>query len=367
MKQLNSFALSCLLALAVGVLTGMNGTSTTAVAQAGGAPAGEKTPLKVDRLDPAADRIVPAEAVLERVATGFTWTEGPVWTQGSLYFADIPGNSIHKWTPGAGVTTFLHPSGYKEAPSYLGPEPGSNGMTLDVRGRLTVAGHGQRNVYRLESLDPGAAVTVLADLYQGKRLNSPNDLVYKSNGDLYFSDPPYGLMTQNDSDPQKELKVNGVYRIPHALDLKPGSAPTRADLQLLVSDLTRPNGIAFSPDEKYLYVDNSEPKKIWMRYRVQPDGTLAEGKLLYDATADPRPGAPDGMKIDREGNIYSAGPGGVWIFTPEGKPLATILMPEKVANLTWAGPDRKTLYIAASSSIYRVRLKIAGAPLVRGH
>ncbi len=138
-------------------------------------------------------------------------------------------------------------------------------------------------------------------------------------------------------------------------------------MQLLVSDLTRPNGLAFSPDEKYLYVDNSEPKKIWMRYRVMPDGTLSEAKLLYDATADPRPGSPDGMKIDREGNIYSAGPGGVWIFSPEGKPLATIVMPEKVANLAWAGPDRKTLYITASTSVYRVHLMIAGASMIRGH
>jgi gluconolactonase len=238
-------------------------------------------------------------------------------------------------------------------------------MTLDSLGRLTVAGHAQRNVYRLESLDPGAPTTILADSYQGKRLNSPNDLVYSSDGALYFTDPPYGLRSQKDDDPDKQLKVNGVYRLPHALQQKPGAPPANADLQLLVSDLTRPNGIAFSPDEKYLYVDNSEPKKIWVRYRVQPDGSLTEGKVIYDATADPRPGAPDGMKVDEQGNIYSAGPGGVWIFSPEGKPLATILMPERVANLTWAGADRKTLYIAASTSVYRVQLKISGAPLTR--
>ena len=189
--------------------------------------------------------------------------------------------------------------------------------------------------------------------------------MYRSDGSLYFTDPPYGFRTQSDQDPDKELKVNGVYRLAHALTHRASTPPDRDALQLLVSDLTRPNGIAFSPDEKYVYVDNSEPKKIWMRYTVRPDGTLAEPKLLYDATADPRPGSPDGMKIDREGNIYSAGPGGVWIFTPEGKPLATIVMPEKVANLAWAGEDRKTLYIAASTCIYRVRLKIAGAPLVR--
>jgi gluconolactonase len=323
------------------------------------------TPLKVDRLDPSIDRIIPADAKLERVASGFTWVEGPVWAEGSLFFADIPGNNIRKWTPGAGVTTFLKPSGYKGAKEYGGPEPGSNGMTLDPRGRLTVAGHAQRDVYRLESLQPDAQITVLADQYQGKQLNSPNDLVYKSDGSLYFTDPPYGLASQKDDDPQKQLKVNGVYRIPQALDKKAGAPPARAELQLLVTDLTRPNGIAFSPDEKYLYVNNSEPKKIWMRYRVNPDGTLADAKLIYDATSDKRPGSPDGMKVDKEGNIYSTGPGGVWIFSPEGKPLGTILFGEKTANLTWAGPDHKTLYITASSTVYRVHLNIEGAPLTR--
>jgi gluconolactonase len=331
------------------------------------AAADDAVPLKIDRMDAAAGRIVPGGAKLERIATGFTWTEGPVWTNGGLYFADIPANCIHKWTPAEGVTTFLKPSGFTESRPYNGIEPGSNGMTLDLVGRLTVAGHAQRDVYRLESLSPGAPITILADSYQGHRLNSPNDLVYKSDGSLYFTDPPYGLETQKDSDPRKELQVNGVYRLPHAEQQKADAAPARGDLQLLVSDLTRPNGIAFSPDEKYLYVNNSEPKKIWMRYRVLPDGTLTEGKLLYDATSDPRPGNPDGMKVDVEGNIYSAGPGGVWIFSPEGKPLVVILIPEKVANLAWAGPDRKTLYICASTSVYRTHLKIAGAPMAKGH
>ncbi len=323
------------------------------------------TPLKVDKLDASIDGIIPADAQLERVATGYTWTEGPVWVNDSLFFADIPGNSIQRWTAGAGASTFLKPSGYKGSVPYGGPEPGSNGMTLDLSGRLTVAGHAQRNVYRLESLDAGAPVTILADSYQGKRLNSPNDLVYGSDGALYFTDPPYGFRTQKDNDPDKQLKVNGVYRLPHAAQHKAGAPPANSDLQLLLSDLTRPNGIAFSPDEKYLYVDNSEPKKFWVRYRVQPDGSLTEAKVIYDATADPRPGAPDGMKVDEQGNIYSAGPGGVWIFSPDGKPLATILMPERVANVAWGGADRKTLYIAASSSVYRVRLTIAGAPMIR--
>ncbi len=323
------------------------------------------TPLEVDKRDPAIDRIVPAGATLERIATGFTWTEGPVWAGGSLYFADIPANRIHKWTPGKGVTTFLAPSGYKGPHHYNGIEPGSNGMTLDARGRLTVAGHAQRDVYRLESLDPKAPVTLLADTFDGKRLNSPNDVVYKSDGSLYFTDPPYGLESQKDNDAEKRLQVNGVYRIPQALAHKPGTAPDRAGLQLLVTDLPRPNGIAFSPDEKYLYVNNSEPQKIWMRYSVQPDGTLTDAKQLYDATNDPRPGNPDGMKVDVEGNIYSAGPGGVWIFSAEGKPLGVILISEKVANVAWAGADRKTLYITASTSVYRAHLRIAGEPLIQ--
>ncbi len=361
----------CALVLMAGAMPSISlaQSAKSAASSSPAAPASSRavkiTALQVDWLDASSHRIIPSTAKLERVATGFKWLEGPVWANGSLYFADIPGNSIRKWTPGAGVSTLLTPSGYKGSAPFRGPEPGSNGMTLDARGRLTVAGHAQRDVYRLESFRPGADITVLADSYHGKRLNSPNDLVYRSDGSLYFTDPPYGLATQSDSDPQKQLHMNGVYRIPHALEQKPGAAPSNGDLQLLITDLPRPNGIAFSPDEKYLYVNNSEPKKIWMRYRVLPDGSLTDAKLLYDATADKREGAPDGMKVDREGNIYSAGPGGVWIFSPEGKPLATIIVPERVGNLAWGDADRKTLYIMASSSIYRVHLNIAGAPVVR--
>ena len=324
------------------------------------------TPLKVDRLDPSISRIIPAGAKLEKVTTGYGWVEGPVWAQGSLYFAAIHSNSIRKWTPGVGASIFMQPSGYKGSAPYGGPEPGTNGMTLDAHGRLTVAGHAQRDVFRLESLSPHAQVTILADSYQGKRLNSPNDLVYRSDGSLYFTDPPYGLRTQSDSDPQEGTQ--GERRLPH-----PSCAGAEArigarhagELQLLISDLPRPNGIAFSPDEKYLYVDNSEPKKLWCAIACCPTATLTDAKVLYDCTSDKRIGSPDGMKVDVEGNIYSAGPGGVWIISPQGKPLGIILMPERTANVTWAGADRKTLYIAASTSIYRVRLNIPGAPLIR--
>lgn len=368
MKRIAPLRLLGLMAAAISFSFLVSTTASTASSKPAplAAAADDKTPLKMDRLDPSIDKIVPAGAIVERIVTGFTWIEGPVWTDGRLFFAEIPSNSIRTWTPGKGVSIFLQPSGYKGSAPYGGSEPGTNGMTLDAHERLTVAGHAQRDVFRFESLDPKGQITILADTYQGKQLSSPNDLVYKSDGSLYFTDPPFGLRTQQDNDPEKQLAVNGVYRIPHALAQKPGAPPARAELQLLVSDLTRPNGIAFSPDEKYLYVNNSLPKKIWMRYRVKPDGTLTDAKLLFDDTADTRPGNPDGMKVDMEGNIYSAGPGGVWIFSPEGKPLGTILMPGRVANVAWAGADHKMLYITGSEGIFRVHLKIAGEPVVKG-
>jgi gluconolactonase len=320
----------------------------------------ESSTVKLETLDPSIHTLIDSNAQLEKLATGFKWTEGPVWiSAGYLLFAEIPSNSIRKWMPGAGVSIFLQPSGYKGSAPYGGPESGSNGMTLDKRGRLTVAGHAQRDVWRLESLNPDGQVTVLADHYDGKKLNSPNDLVYKSDGALYFTDPPYGLRTQSDSDPEKELKVNGVYRLANAASRAPGSAPDNGKLKLLVSDLPRPNGIAFSPDEKTLYVNDSQ-KKIWMRYTVEADGSVASGKLLGDASADTRDGAPDGMKVDTRGNLYSTGPGGIWIFSPKGEHIGTIDMPEKAGNLAWGDKDYKTLYIVASSSIYRVRMKVAG-------
>ena len=315
---------------------------------------------QIKRLDPALDQLVPAHPHLEKVATGFTWAEGPVWVNGHLMFADVSSNSIRTWAPGAGSSIFLQPSGYKGSAPYGGREPGSNGMTLDAQGRLTVAGHAQRDVWRFENLDPHAPVTILADTYQGKRLSSPNDLVYRSDGSLYFTDPPYGLRRQSDADPEKQLQVNGVYRIPNAPAQKPGAAPARDQLQLLVQDLSRPNGLAFSPDEKYLYVDNSEPEMFWMRYTVKPDGTLTDGNRFCDAGLYAKHGAPDGMKVDVQGNIYSAGPGGVWIFSAAGRHLGTIAIPEVVGNVAWGDADHRTLYIAATGSVYRIVLKVPG-------
>ncbi len=315
----------------------------------------------VQKLDPALDKLIASDAKVERVATGFNkWTEGPVWTRdGSLLFAEIPANNINRWKPGQKAEVFIHPSGYLGTEPYGGPEPGSNGMTLDADGRVTVAGHARRNVWRLESVDPKAQITVLADSYQGKKLSSPNDLVYKSDGSLYFTDPPYGLPTQGDQDPLKEQQINGVYRIPGARQQKPGAPPDRDKLQLIIKDLARPNGIAFSPDEKYLYIAESG-KKAWYRYKVQPDGSVTDGQMFLDASSEKLPGSPDGMRVDKEGNIYSAAPGGLWIISPEGKHIGTIKVPEVIGNLAWGDKDAKTLYVVASTSIYKIRTKIAG-------
>jgi len=321
----------------------------------------------VEKTDAGFDAIAPAGAKIEKLFTCCTWTEGPVWVHGPiaggksyLLFADIPGNRIMQWWPDDRLTVFLKPSGYQGTAPFTGPESGSNGMTLDPRGRLTVAGHARRNVYRLETMSGDTQLTVLADRYQGKRLNSPNDLVYARDGSLYFTDPPYGLPTQSDTDPQKELDFNGVFRVRDAASQKPGAAPDPGKLDLLIKDLTRPNGICFSPDEKILYIAVSDPQhKVWMRYDVKPDGTVANGQVFYDATSAPGDGGPDGIKVDEKGNLYGAGPGGVWVFSPEGKHLGTFKIPEKVANLNWGG-DGRALYITASSSLYRVHLMIPG-------
>ena len=316
----------------------------------------------IQKLDPALDQLIDVNTTVERVATGFNkWTEGPVWTHSqSLMFAEIPANNIIQWIPGQKASVFLHPSGYKGSAPFTGPEPGSNGMTVDSQWRLTVAGHAQRDVWRMEKLDPKSPITILADTFEGKPLNSPNDLVYKSDGSLYFTDPPYGLATQSDKDPEKKLAVNGVYRIPGARGQRAGAAPDRAHLQLLIKDLPRPNGIAFSPDEKVLYVSNSGPPK-WMRYSVQPDGSVTDGKVLFDPSGEKGMGGPDGIKVDHQGNLWGSGPGGVWILSPGGKHLGTIPAPERVGNLAWGDEDGKTLYIVASTSVYRIRTKVGGA------
>jgi len=299
----------------------------------------------VERLDSGLDAIVPAKATIERVAGGFKWPEGPVWVHsGFLLFSEIPSALIDKWTPDGKVTTYLGPAEFTMKDVAAAGVPGTNGLTLDKQGRLTICDQGNRRVTRWEK---DGHFTVLADRYQGKRFNSPNDLVYKSDGSLYFTDPPYGLEKQ-DKDPKKELPFNGVFRI------------AGGKVTPLIRDLTNPNGIAFSPDEHYLYVDNSEPQRLYMRYEVKPDETLGPGKVFYDLASTPGKNAPDGMKVDQKGNVYATGPGGIWIFSPEGKHLGTVKLPEIASNCAWGDPDGKTLYITASTGLYRIHLKIPG-------
>lgn len=313
---------------------------------------------QIVKLDPALDAIVPTGARVEKVADGFGFLEGPVWVHstnpGYLLFSDIPANVIDKWSPGGKASVFLAKSGFTgKDTSNVGYRInngradvtliGSNGVTLDKEGRVTFCQHGDRGVVRLEK---DGKRTVLADKYEGKRLNSPNDLVYKSDGSLYFTDPPFGL-PKLDQDPQKQLPFDGVYRW------------SNGKLQLLSKDLKGPNGIAFSPDEKYLYVNDSFAKTYW-RFEVQPDGGIANGKIFFDMSASKDEGVPDGMKIDQKGNIYGVGPGGVWILSPEGKHLGTIKAAEDPANLAWGDADGKTLYLTARTGLYRVRLNIAG-------
>ncbi|MFN3653564.1 MAG: SMP-30/gluconolactonase/LRE family protein [Armatimonadota bacterium] len=283
---------------------------------------------------PELNRIVPASARVEKVASGFTFTEGPVWRGGTLLFSDIPNNVIQQYDPATGrVTPYRQPSG------------NTNGSTLDSRGRLICCEHSGRRVSRQEA---DGSYTTLVDQYEGKRLNSPNDVVIKRNGALYFTDPPYGLGRQ-DEDPNKELPHNGVYRLHNG------------KLTLLTTELTRPNGLAFSPDEKFLYVANSDSaRKIWMRYPVRRDGTLGPGTVFADVTSNTEDGAPDGMKVDREGNVFATGPGGVWIFSPEGKHLGTIKPAEVPANCGWGGADGQTLYMTARSGLYRIRTGTGG-------
>ncbi len=311
--------------------------------QVGGAVDGGGT---IVRLDPAVDQIIPREARLEKLAGGFQFTEGPVWhPDGYLLFSDPNANTIYRWSPEGAVSVYRSKSGYTGVDIGAYRQPGSNGLTLDRNGLLTINEHGNRRVVRLER--PGN-ITVLADRYEGKRLNSPNDLVYKSDGALYFTDPPFGLPKAFD-DPAKELPFSGVYL------LRDGK------LTLLTKELSGPNGIAFSPDEKYLYVDNWDlARKVLMRYEVSPDGTISNGKVFYDFTSEPEEVALDGIKVDQKGNVYVSAPRGLWILSPEGKPLGRIEPPEHDANFAWGDEDGRTLYLTASTGLYRIRLNIPG-------
>ena len=305
----------------------------------------------VIRLDDRLDTLVPANAVIEKLAEGFEWSEGPVWVpdeEGYLLFSDIPVNTIYRWDEKSGLSPWLRPAGYAGSdPS--GAELGTNGLMLDAEGRLVMCDHGNRQVARLDATN--FTRETIASAYEGKRLNSPNDLVFHSSGDLYFTDPPYGLSGLNDS-PDKELPFNGVYRV-----------DTSGEVFLLTDELGFPNGIAFSPDEKTLYVANSGGANPVIRaYDVQDDGTLANSRVFFDGSAliaDGAVGAFDGMALDTEGNLFATGPGGVLVLTPEGEHLGTISTGERIANCTF-GDDGSTLYLTSDMLLARIRLDAQG-------
>jgi gluconolactonase len=311
------------------------------------AEAARSAPLEIERVDPRLDEIVPADVRLEQVAGGFEFTEGPVWTRdGALLFSSPNTNTIYRWSPEGSVTVFRAKAGYAGVDIGRYHQPGSNGLTFDPEGRLTICQHGDRRVIRV---NPHGDITVLADRYEGKRLNSPNDLVYRSDGTLYFTDPPFGLPQVFD-DPEKELGFSGVFRV-----VKDG------EIALVSDELEGPNGIAFSPDERYLYVGNWDPeRKVVMRYEVDEGGATSEGTVFFDMTDAPGDDAIDGLKVDRDGNLYVCGPGGIWVLSAHGDHLGTLKLPEDPHNLAWGDEDARGLYVTALTGVYRLRPAVPG-------
>lgn len=307
----------------------------------GQAPAGAG---KIIRLDPEFDTLVAKDARIEKVAGGFTFTEGPLWRpQGVLWFSDVPGNVVRSLTPSGEAKVIIEQAGGTVAAppgAFIGP----NGMIADKEGAVLLCQHGSRRIVRVGK---DMKMTPYIDKYEGHRLNSPNDLIYRSDGALYFTDPPYGL-TRQDADPAKELKFNAVF-------LYRGGKLTP-----VITDLTRPNGIALSPDENTLYVSNSdERKRFWMKYDVAADGSVSNGRIFFDLATAKERGIPDGMKVDSKGYVYASGPEGLWVLSPGGKHLGTIQPGESAANCAW-GDGGKTLYITATTSVYRLRVNIPG-------
>ena len=308
--------------------------------------------VEVVRKDPALDELVPRNAKIFKLAEGFQFTEGPVWVSKGKYllFSDPNANTMYKYAAEGQLSVYREKSGYDGADIAEFGQPGSNGLTLDPKERLTINQHGNRRVIRVEQ---NGQETVLADRFEGKRLNSPNDLVYRSDGALFFTDPPFGLPKFH-ADKRKELPFEGVF------------SWYKGKLQVVSKDMTGPNGIAFSPDEKYLYVGNwDDHKKVIYRYEVQPDATLLNGIIFFDMTSAPGEDAIDGMKIDERGDLYVSGPGGVWVISPEGKHLGTIIAPMHPHNLAWGDDDHQTLYLTAKTGLYRIHLNVRGAGIPR--
>ena len=297
----------------------------------------------IERLDPRLDALVPLDANIQKLASGFTFTEGPVWDKRTdmLYFSDVRDNTIYSWSEDEGVSVFIQPVFAEETDH---PSVGSNGLTLDSEGRLILMEHGYRRVSRLGA---NGERTTLVDNYRGNRLNSPNDVAWHTNGWLYFTDPPYG-MAGLENDPARELDYNGIYRL-----------SPEGEIQLLERNQTRPNGLVFSPDEETLYVANSDAEnKVWYAYTVI-HGIIGNPRIFYDVNDQSGEGAADGMKVDIEGNIFATGPGGVWVFDPDGTHLGTIKPSEVPANVAW-GDDGSTLYMTARTGLYRVSLSTSG-------
>jgi gluconolactonase len=320
-------------------------TETTTPATAGG----PKLVGGVERLDPALDALVAPDARPEVLAQGYKWSEGPVWTGGALLFSDVPNNVIWRWQEGSGATEFLRPSGYTGSVP-RGGEPGSNGLAIDGAGRLYLCQHGDRRVARYDA-DKRTFHTI-ADKFEGKRFNSPNDLVVRPNGDVYFTDPIYGL-EGHEKDPAREMSWSGVYRA------RAGGKV----VELVDNQLSFPNGLAFSPNGKTLYVAVSDPARaIWMAYDVDSGGNASNRRVFFDATAAVKAGKkglPDGLKVDVDGNLFATGPGGVYVFSPAGKHLGTIVTGEATANCAFGG-DGRTLYMTANDKLTRIRLKTRG-------
>jgi gluconolactonase len=312
-----------------------------------------KTIGSFERLDPALDKIISANAKIEVIAEGFEWSEGPLWVENQkmLLFSDVPTNTIYKWTEAKGKEVYLKPSGYTGAEPSVCKEPGSNGLAFDKNGDLVLCQHGDRRMARMDApLDkPEAKFITLADKYNGKRFSSPNDAVYNSTGELFFTDPPYGLQTQDDTDPKKEISFNGVYRV-----------TAGGKVILIVDTITRPNGLAFFPGENKLLVANSDPAKPnWYIIDMGPDDTVMTAKLFYSAAAEASKGVkglPDGLKIDKNGNVFATGPGGVYIFNSEGKKLGIIKVDESTSNCALS-PDEKTLYVTNDMYVLRIKMR----------
>jgi gluconolactonase len=303
--------------------------------------------VEVIRKDAGLDAIVGPNPKVFQVADGFEFTEGPVWSREGRYllFSDPNSNVIYRYTQAGELTVWRRDSGYSGADIARYHQPGSNGLALDREGRLVIDEHGNRRVSRIEK---DGTVTVLAASYDGKRLNSPNDLILRSDGTVYFTDPPFGLPKVFD-DPARELAFSGVYRV------------ADGKVELLTDELSGPNGIAFSPDEKLLYVgDWDDHRKVVMRYPVLSDGKLGKGEVFFDMTPSPGEDAIDGIEVDTKGNLYVSGPGGLWILAPDGRHLGTVVTPRHVHNMAWGGDDGRTLYLCARSGLYRMPLGIPG-------